>query len=242
MTQPRLRQLVFACTDLSPAIDLRHLLGLGEPYADPGVAAFGLENAVFALGDQFLEIIAPLPDKEMHETAAGRFLSRGGPGGYMAIFEVEDIGTARQNIDYHGIRRVWNADLDSISASHLHPADTGAAILSIDQPKPAGSWTWGGPAWQKQSRAGALSGAIFSAPQPEELAGKWGRALGLSSDEGTLALKNGQLEYLEGPTERLTGFRLTVEDRNNVLDRARKMQFEIEDGAIQFQGVSLHLD
>lgn len=242
MTPPRLRQLVFACADLSPADDLRHLLDLGEPYADPGVAAFGLENAVFALGDQFLEIIAPLPDKETHETAAGRFLSRGGPGGYMAIFEVEDIGIARQNIDGHGIRRVWNADIDSISASHLHPADTGAAILSIDQPRPAGSWTWGGPDWQKQSRPGALKGAIFSAPQPEQLASKWGQALGLTPDDGTLILKDGKFDYVEGQAEQLTGFRLVVDDITRILDRARELRLSIENGIIRFQGVSLHLE
>ena len=61
MSQPhafrahRIRQLVWACESLASADDLKRLLDLGEPFADPGVAEFGLENAVFAIGDQFLE-------------------------------------------------------------------------------------------------------------------------------------------------------------------------------------------
>jgi len=55
---PRLRQAVIAAQDLDKvAGELRDRLGLGEPYCDPGVAYFGLRNAVFALGDTFLEVV-----------------------------------------------------------------------------------------------------------------------------------------------------------------------------------------
>ena len=62
---------------------LRRELGLDEPFRDPGVGVFGLENAVFAVGDTFLEVVAPVqPD-----TTAGRYLQRrGGDSGYMAIY------------------------------------------------------------------------------------------------------------------------------------------------------------
>ena len=47
----RIRQAVIAATDLKAvAARLRAELGLGRPFSDPGVAAFGLRNAVFALG------------------------------------------------------------------------------------------------------------------------------------------------------------------------------------------------
>ena len=43
---------------------------------------------MFALGDQFLEVVVPVED----ETAAGRFIDRtGGQGGYMAIFQTAKI-------------------------------------------------------------------------------------------------------------------------------------------------------
>src|ERR1019366_3725502 len=90
----RLRQAVLAARDLEPAADaLRSALGLGQPFRDPGVAEFGLANVVFAIGDCFLEVISPTRDS----TAAGRWLQRhGGGGGYMAIFDLEDLAAARE--------------------------------------------------------------------------------------------------------------------------------------------------
>src|SRR5215213_9266779 len=47
----RLRQAVLVARDLDPVSKrLRDELGLGEPFADPGVGAFGLHNAVYAIG------------------------------------------------------------------------------------------------------------------------------------------------------------------------------------------------
>ena len=71
---------------------LRSELGLGEPFADPGVGAFGLHNAVYAIGDTFLEVVSPTqPD-----TTAGRYLDRHGDGGYMVIFQLADLDAARE--------------------------------------------------------------------------------------------------------------------------------------------------
>ena len=241
MSLPRIRQLVFACEHLSSADDLRHLLDLGTPFPDPGVKAFGLENAVFAVGDQFLEIVAPLPDRDPKSVPAGRFLARGGPGGYMAIFQADDLAAARARVDALGIRRVWDADLDSISASHLHPADVGAAIVSIDEPRPASSWTWGGPGWEERSTPGSLLGAVLQAPDPVKLAARWGQALGVEPEGRTLRLAEGQLDFEAGAGERLIGFRLALPQIEKVLSRARDMALPIDGESVRFQGVTLHL-
>ncbi|MGI9591713.1 MAG: VOC family protein [Myxococcota bacterium] len=241
MSLPRIRQLVFACEHISSADDLRHLLDLGTPFPDPGVKVFGLENAVFALGDQFLEIVAPLPDRDPKSVAAGRFLARGGPGGYMAIFQTDDLAAARARTDALGIRRVWDADLDSISASHLHPAAVGAAIVSIDEPRPAGSWTWGGPGWEERSTPGSLTGAVLQAPDPAKLASRWAAALGVEPEGRTLPLEGGQLAFEAGDSERLIGFRLAVPQAEKVLARAREMALPTDGEAVRFQGVTLHL-
>jgi hypothetical protein len=46
----RFRQAVLAARDLDAAVqELRAALPLGEPYADPGVAYFGLRNSVMPL-------------------------------------------------------------------------------------------------------------------------------------------------------------------------------------------------
>ena len=96
----RLRQAVIVAAELEPvASALRSALGLGEPFRDPGVGEFGLTNAVFALGDCFLEVISPAKPG----TAAGRYLERhDGDGGYMAIFDLTDLDGARARADAGG--------------------------------------------------------------------------------------------------------------------------------------------
>jgi hypothetical protein len=195
----RLRQAVLAAAELEPVAErLRAELGLGEPYADPGVALFGLHNAVFALGDQFLEVIAPTqPD-----TAAGRWLQRRGcGGGYMLIFQLEDLEGARARAAQRGVRVAWEADLPDISATHLHPADTRGALVSIDRPDPPESWRWGGPQWTGVAGTGApgaLTGVTVQTADPEAVAELWGFILGVAPagprlrlDDATVAFERG---------------------------------------------------
>ena len=92
----RLRQVALVAAELGPVADrLQSELGLDEPYHDPGVETFGLENSVYAVGDTFIEVVAPIrPD-----TTAGRYLDKhGGDGGYMAIFQLPDLAEARQRV------------------------------------------------------------------------------------------------------------------------------------------------
>ena len=42
--------------------ELRQAFGWGQPYHDPGVGQFGLTNAVFAVGDTFVEVGGPVVD------------------------------------------------------------------------------------------------------------------------------------------------------------------------------------
>ncbi len=39
--------------------ELRRAFGWPPPFHDPGVGRFGLTNAVFAVGDTFVEVVAP---------------------------------------------------------------------------------------------------------------------------------------------------------------------------------------
>src|SRR5438270_11053117 len=113
----RLRQAVLAATDLDAVAGrLRAELGLGEPYADPGVEYFGLRNAVFALGDTFLEVVSPIrPD-----TAAGRLLERrGGDCGYMLMFQVPELEPARERARALGVREVFAVSLEEVVEVHL---------------------------------------------------------------------------------------------------------------------------
>jgi hypothetical protein len=177
MTAVRLRQAVLVAAELDPVVaQMREELGFGEPFADPGVGEFGLHNAVFAVGDTFVEVIAPTRD----DTAAARHLERlGGDGGYMVIFQVDDLDGARRRVADLGIRVVWQIDLPDISGTHLHPADTRGALISLDRPEPAGAWRWGGPDWERRSVPGGVRGVTVAVREPEAVAERWGEVLGV---------------------------------------------------------------
>lgn len=212
-TGVRLRQAVIAAADLDAVAGaLREELGLGAPYADPGVALFGLRNAVFALGDTFLEVISPTRP----HTAAGRWLERnGGDGGYMLILQFADLVGARARADALGARVVWQLDLPDISGTHLHPADTRGALLSLDRADPPGSWRWGGPDWTGGVGTGApgrLDGVTVSTAEPIVTARRWGTIAGVEPGPGpALALDGGHIAFTDGP-ERVARFDVRVPD------------------------------
>jgi hypothetical protein len=209
----RLRQAVWVAADLeSVAGELREALGLGEPFRDPGVGLFGLNNTVFALGDTFLEVVSPTQEG----TAAGRYLARhGGDGGYMVIFDVEDLEGARSRALAADVRVVWQLDLPDISGTHLHPADMKGAIVSIDRSNPYGSWRWGGPEWTGRIASGApgrLVGVTVAVADPRAVAARWGEVLGVAVSDGEhgderplLALEDGFVRFARAADERAEG-------------------------------------
>jgi hypothetical protein len=205
----RLRQAVIVASELEPAANaLAQALGLGEPFRDPGVGEFGLTNVVFALGDCFLEIISPVREG----TAAGRWLERHGEdGGYMVIFDLQDLDAVRQRAEGMGVRVVWQIDLPDISGTHLHPADMRGAIVSIDRSEPYGSWRWGGPEWTGKTATGApgrLAGVTIAVADAAGVAARWGEVLGVSADGGeqpVLALDGGEVRFIPAASEREEG-------------------------------------
>ena len=186
----RLRQAVLVAAELEPvAARLRAEIGLLEPFRDPGVAEFGLANVVFAIGDCFLEVVSPTAPG----TAAGRQLERaGGDGGYMVLFDLEDLEGARERAEQEGIRTVWQIDLPDISGTHMHPADLRGAIVSLDGSRPYGSWRWGGPEWTARRGTGApgrLAGITVAVTDPAAVARRWGTVLGLVPTAGGTVLE-----------------------------------------------------
>jgi hypothetical protein len=194
----RFRQAVLAARDLDAVVgELREKLPLGEPYADPGVGLFGLRNAVMPLGDTFVEVVSPVQDG----TAAGRFLDRRGDGAYMAMFQIDDLAGARERAAALGIREVWAIELDDIAACHLHPADIGAAIVSLDRPVPPESWRWAGP-WHPHGDA-KTTGLTLAASDPDALGARWREVL------GSLDLDAGRVEVQPGDDDGIAAFHVT---------------------------------
>jgi hypothetical protein len=174
----RLRQIAIVAAELDPVVDdLCRRLAVSVCFRDPGVSEFGLHNALMTVGDQFLEVVAPTQDG----TTAGRLLDkRHGDGGYMAIFEVDDLDDRVEHLQRSGVRIVWGIDLPDIRGRHLHPRDVGGALVSIDEPRPAGSWRWAGP-WQAHAEASvvsAIAGVTIGATDPAAMRTRWA-ALGL---------------------------------------------------------------
>lgn len=192
MVDVRLRQVALVAPGLDEAVaGLRDRIGYPEPFRDKGVDAFGLDNVVFALGDTFLEVVAPNRDG----TTAGRLLDKRGPGGYMAIFQFADLAAARQRAEAAGIRTVWRADHDDIAGTHLHPKDLPGALVSLDWADPPESWRWGGPDWTggaPEHPAGGIRGVTIEVPEPEAIALRWAEILGVRADGDTVSVDDGK--------------------------------------------------
>jgi len=242
----RIRQIVFVVRDLAPTSrQLAELLALDPPYRDPGVAEFGIDNAVFAFGDQFIELISPVQGG----TAAGRHLERRGEGGYMLILQTDDFDRDRARIRALDVRTVWEKELPDIRAMHLHPKDIGGAIVSIDQPIPAASWRWGGPWRQQHGRAGEqrVVGVTVEAARPGDMAQRWAQVLGLdpvpAADAHRIALTDGSIGFLPSVArgEGIAGWTWRVADPASVLRRAREQGAAVEGDRIELFGADVTL-
>jgi len=170
-----LRQVALVAADLDEACArIEKELGLRDPFRDPGVAEFGLTNAVYEAGDTFLEVVSP----SRGGTTAGRYLERrGGDAGYMALFQVADTAATRARATDIGVRIVWQLDLPDISGTHLHPQEMQGAIVSFDTPVPPDTWRWGGPRWTGSApadqRGPSIAGMIVRVAEPGATRQRW---------------------------------------------------------------------
>ena len=220
---------MLAATELDAVVEeLCDFLSVEVCYRDPGVANFGLHNALMAVGDQFLEVVSPFREG----TTAGRFLERkGGDAGYMVIFQVPDLASARRRVDAASMRVVWEGSVAGIRGIHLHPADIGGAIVSLDEADPADGWPWAGPDWREHVRTEAVSGfaaAHVQAAEPSLLAGRWSSVLGIDpvthAGSPVIGLDDAVVRF-DAPTDDrgdgLAGIDLTTADRTRAGDSAQ---------------------
>jgi glyoxalase-like protein len=227
----RLRQIALVAKDLEKVVDdLCAVLGVEVCFRDPGVAEFGLHNALMPIGTSFLEVVSP----EREGTTAGRLLERRrGDGGYMVIAQVDDFAGASKRVEELGVRVVWKAEVKGAATIHLHPRDVGAAIVSFDQMKEWDSWLWAGPEWQEHVRTDLtqrLAGAELQSADPRGLAQRWSQVFGRparAKSDGTqeIALDDDtHLRFVsdrDGRGEGVSGIDVKVSDPLEVVHRAR---------------------
>jgi hypothetical protein len=204
----RIRQAVLVAHDLDAAIKtLRAALPLADPFHDPEVAPFGVRNAVMALGDTFVEVISPVEAG----TAVGRHLSLiRGDGGYMVMFQLDDIAAARARIEQLGMRVEYELDREGDTDIHLHPADEPGAIVALGRMEQPASWRWAGPAWIAKTPAqigpGRVTGATLTARVPTKLAATWAAILGAEAQGDRIALDGGELRFVKGERDGIAAF------------------------------------
>ena len=214
----RLRQLVLVAEDLRPVEHaITAELDVEVCYRDPGVGHFGLRHGLYTIGDRLLEVVAP----KQPDTTAGRYLERRGAGGYMVIVQVDDLAAHRARIAASDTRIVFEARVPGIEGIHLHPADVGGAILSIDQADPPDSWAWAGPDWAYHASSTVASdmvGAEIQADDPDHIAARWSAILDRPvSGARTIDLDDASLRFVaatDGRSDGLAAIDLAAVDRS----------------------------
>ena len=253
MTTPaylRLRQVCLVSRQLEPSVAaLKAIFGLATCFRDPGVAVFGLENALFAFGESFLEIVSPTTDG----TAAGRFLDRsGGVGGYMLIFDCDDPKGRRQRAESLGFRVAYTIDHPGCYGIQLHPRDCRAAILEFDHTDggealdgryyPAGE-NW--QVWRRPEQVQGLALADVETPDPADLAKHWSTLMAVQTQPGadgsqTLGLDFGSVRLVgaaPGTPERISALRVQVGNPAAVLAAALQQSCQVQGGRFMLAGV-----
>jgi hypothetical protein len=245
----RARQIALVANKLAPIVeDMKNVLGLEVCFRDPGVKVFGLENALFPVGNQFLEVVAPIQEN----TAGGRYLQRRkGDGGYMCILQCEDHAPVKERVAKLGIRKVIDHDTAHFHNMQLHPRDTGGTFLEIDhQPggeAPDGPWEPAGKDWKPAVRTNvvrAITGVEIQSPDPDTLAKRWAEILDLPLKNGSVALQNATLRFVketDGRGEGLSGLDLAAADRKHALDAAEKQGRRVGDDTVMVCGVRMRL-
>lgn len=230
----RLRQIALVAESLAPVeqafIDV---LDLEPCYRDPGVAHFGLENVLLPIGNELLEVVAPV----RADTAAGRYLERrGGNGGYMVITQCDEHRPRRKRVQDLGIRIVNQFETHEFRNMQLHPKDTGGSFFEIDEQvgerahERDGPWEPAGPDWQAARSVSRVSGIVAAEIQcddPGAVAARWGEIaqidVGTEDGHPVLGLDNATLRFVpctDGRPEGLGGIDVAATDRDAVLAAA----------------------
>jgi len=245
----RLRQIALVAGDLEKTVDdLCAVLGLEVCFRDPGVAEFGLANALMPIATSFLEVVSP----KQPGTTAGRLLEkRRGDGGYMVIVQIDDLAAARRRLAELAVRIVFEVTLDDIATVHLHPRDVGGAILSLDVARPPESWRWAGPTWRAAVRtdvSAALAGVEIEAREPEVMAARWGAVIGRAPTTAVgraleIALDDGVIRFVpvRDRGEGVAALEVRMNDRVRALATARARGLEVDGDQIAVGGARLRL-
>jgi hypothetical protein len=252
----RLRQIALVAEKLRPVEEaLVDVLGIEVCFRDPGVGHFGLENALFPIGNQLLEVVAPTEEN----TAGGRYLERrGGDGGYMVITQCNDHAPRRARVRDLGVRVVNQFDSGEFRNMQLHPKDTGGSFFEIDEMVGPGAhdldgpWEPAGKDWQRARRLERVTGILAAEIQcddPKQVAARWSEIAEIplfTHEEGhpTLPLDNASVRFVpctDGRPEGLGGIDVACADKAAVLAAAEACDAVIGIDQVRLCGMRINL-
>jgi len=129
----RIDHVGVAVADLDEALDLytnvyRMALAHRETVAEQGV-----EAALLDVGENHVELLAPLED----QTPVGRFLAKRGPGLHHVAYQTTDIDAALRMLQGSGVRMIDERPRTGIRRSRvafLHPSASGGVLTEIVEP------------------------------------------------------------------------------------------------------------
>jgi hypothetical protein len=250
----RLRQVCFVSRRLAALRDdLVEVFDLSPCNSDPHAASFGLENVLLPIGTSFLEIVSPIQEG----TAAGRYLDkRNGDGGYMAIFDSDEIDRFRAHIAANGVREAAFLEYKGFNALQMHPRDLGGPLLEINRTVGgagiSGNYHPAGSRWRdhvRTSRVQGLLGVEVQSNAPEALARRWASILmrddPVSRDsEWHVAADNAVLRFVkdnDGRGEGLGGIDVATNDPIGIHNAAQRRRLRSQGDHILIGGVRCYL-
>jgi catechol 2,3-dioxygenase-like lactoylglutathione lyase family enzyme len=248
-----LRQVAMVARDLEATVDLlNEVFGIEVAHRDPGIARFGLKNAVLAAGTQFLEVVCPVEPT----APALRYLGDEPEGrGYMVIMQCrcEERPRVRARARDRGIREIYAIeDADGYFCTQWHPRDIGGAMLEVDCQEGddmAGPW-W--PAGGRSDDRGVghiagIRGCRVACPDPGGDADRWGRLLERDPEPvggaWSVRLDGSTVEMIASTGER-TGVVeavVAVRDIEAVLSNAREQNVLAEPDLVAVSGMGLRV-
>ena len=248
----RLRQIAFVAEELAPVeANLIDVLGVKVCFNDPGVGTFGLHNALYPVGSQFIEVVAPINPAQ--DTAGKRYLDRrGGDGGYMVITQCDDQAPRRAKLQELNIRLVSDHAGSSFVNMQLHPKDTGGSFFEIDQmigegaEDPAGPWHPAGPNWEagRTDRVQGISAAVMQCDDPDAVAARWSAIAEIPRRGNVLPLENAELRFVpcaDGRPEGLSELDIRTDRPSEVLEAGERRGLRTGDAQVTIGGVRLNL-
>jgi len=142
----------------------------------------------------------------------------------MLIMQVGDLVPVRERVEQLEIRVVHDAPPERVhgvtaAAIHLHPGDTGGAIMSFDEMDPNDGWAWAGRSWRRHVHNDVVDhivGVEFTSADPHRLAERFGRLVDRPTTvDLTVELDSGRVTVVGGPAgrpDRLSAIELRTAD------------------------------